>query len=380
SVKSPGNLYSDIKDLINDFLKIPEDTDSELKAEDDVLHKILVSLDRLTLFDKISKKDNLLTVEYIIEFISSNLENIDSAIGSYLTDGVTISSLMPLRPIPFKILYIVGLGEGEFPGINDNSNVDLRNLKRLVGDISKPDANRYLFLETIMSAKSKLYLSYLGKDIQKDQELFPNSLIIELKNYIDENILTSNFKEIEVPLQNFSEKYFYQKDSYNDILVNYDYKSNIMALYNFSKKRPELFNEEKILEIEKRYNNEVQKNNYILTEQNLSENINLNVSTKELAKFLENPLVSKLKKHCGIYVKEDEDYSLNENEPFYSTFPLNYNLPMDSLNFFVNSHLSDKDSLAETYQYFDKYYDFERLKSNTPDGEFAEIDKIDNFQ
>ncbi|EOC45622.1 exodeoxyribonuclease V, gamma subunit [Neisseria meningitidis 2005040] len=45
---------------------------------------------------------------------------------------------------------------------------------------ARRDDDRYLFLEALISAREILYLSYIGRDIRKDEELAPSSLLGEL--------------------------------------------------------------------------------------------------------------------------------------------------------------------------------------------------------
>ncbi len=109
--------------------------------------------------------------------------------GGYLTNGVTIAGLMPMRPVPFKQIYVLGLGEGGFPGRESGTTLDVRGGNRGLSDISMPNMNRYVFLETLMSARDRLVLSYPNLDIEKDAELFPCGPVLELEKFIGAHIL-----------------------------------------------------------------------------------------------------------------------------------------------------------------------------------------------
>ena len=50
---------------------------------------------------------------------------------------------------------------------------DLRTLQHCPGDIRPAEQNRYLFLETLLAARDKIYLLYTNLDVQRDQELHP---------------------------------------------------------------------------------------------------------------------------------------------------------------------------------------------------------------
>ena len=46
--------------------------------------------------------------------------------GHYLAEGVTVSSFQPMRPIPFKAVFLLGMGEGLFPTPYHRDTLDLR--------------------------------------------------------------------------------------------------------------------------------------------------------------------------------------------------------------------------------------------------------------
>jgi len=83
-----------------------------------------------------------------------------------------------------------------------------------LGDRSLRDDDRYLFLEAILSARQRLYISYVGQSSKDNSELPPSSVVSELLEYLLQGFeLTpgSPLKDHLVtrhPLQAFSPKYF----------------------------------------------------------------------------------------------------------------------------------------------------------------------------
>ena len=152
---------TEINDFIKEFFAIP----NEFREEKTVQNQLTESLLKLKLFDVFLEKK--IDYTFIIEFLKIELIRIPSKVGKYLIDGITVSSLMPARPIPFKIIYLVGLNESSFPGIKDSTVLDLRNADPMTGDLTRPEANNYLFLETLLTVKEKLYLSYISKISEK---------------------------------------------------------------------------------------------------------------------------------------------------------------------------------------------------------------------
>ncbi|MCB1137749.1 MAG: exodeoxyribonuclease V subunit gamma [Leptospiraceae bacterium] len=127
--------------------------------------------------------DPVLVREWILE----SMKEVSGGIGEYLIQGVTISALQPMRPIPFRHLYIAGLKEGDFPGFPLAHPEDLRRQYRLPGDSSLPDGNRFLFLEALASFQDTLTLSYVSRDLARDDEFQPSSVILELQELLDLN-------------------------------------------------------------------------------------------------------------------------------------------------------------------------------------------------
>lgn len=132
---------------------------------------------------------------------------------NFLKGGISFGSLVPLRSLPFAFLALLGMDASTFPRPNVARPFDLMQVKPQKGDRSRRDDDRYLFLETIISARKVLYLSYVGKDIHDDSKLAPSELIWELGDTL--TTLTQSEKEyweehtISHPLQPFSAKYFH---------------------------------------------------------------------------------------------------------------------------------------------------------------------------
>ena len=126
---------------------------------------------------------------FVAQCIGQFVGAMPSRRGDYLASGVTIASLQPMRPVPFRQVFVLGLNEGRFPGTVSDSTLDLRGLGRAVGDARMPDINRFLFLETLMAARDRLVLSWVSKNLRKDEDLFPCSVVRELRRFVEENVL-----------------------------------------------------------------------------------------------------------------------------------------------------------------------------------------------
>jgi len=102
-----------------------------------------------------------------------------------LTGGISFARMLPMRLLPFRVICILGLNDGEFPhrdpaaGLN-RITADLNTPHRRPGDRSTRDDDRFLFLQLLVSAQNVLYLSYLGADPRDGSVREPSVLVSEL--------------------------------------------------------------------------------------------------------------------------------------------------------------------------------------------------------
>jgi len=88
----------------------------------------------------------------------------------FLSGGVTFCRMLPMRLIPFRVICLLGMNEGEFPRREPPATLNrlLAALdqpgQRRVGDRSLRDDDRYLFLQLLNAADDVFYLSYHARD------------------------------------------------------------------------------------------------------------------------------------------------------------------------------------------------------------------------
>ena len=176
----------------NNLFKIPEDS----RGEKTVHSSFLRGLEGLELFD-----DETISFELLKLYTTSTLKGINGGRGQFLADGITIAALQPLRPIPFRHIYIPGLDEDSFPGRRLDSSLDLRGSTRRKGEFSTPERNRYLLLETLCAAREKINFSYSCMDLVKDREINPSPVILELIAELQRILSDHTDSEIAFPVQ-----------------------------------------------------------------------------------------------------------------------------------------------------------------------------------
>lgn len=132
-----------------------------------------------------------------------------SANEKYLGYGITFCALVPMRSVPFKLVVLLGMNDGEFPRQDTSPSFDLMAHDKQKGDRSRRDEDRYLFLESLLAARQKLIISYIGQSIKDNTELAPSILVSELLDTIE---IYSGYQAkewiIKHPLQAFNSRYF----------------------------------------------------------------------------------------------------------------------------------------------------------------------------
>lgn len=123
--------------------------------------------------------------------------------------GVQFGSLMPMRSIPFKAICLLGMNDGDYPRQKATRDFDLMDISWRAGDRSRREDDRYLFLEAILSARQKLYISWQGHRPTDNSEQPPSVLVAQLIDYLQAG-WTPDRKPEQQPLQPFSEAYFLQ--------------------------------------------------------------------------------------------------------------------------------------------------------------------------
>ena len=131
----------------------------------------------------------------------------------FVSGGVTFCTLMPMRAVPFRVVCLLGMNDGDFPRRARHADFDLLALPGMArpGDRSRRDDDRYLMLEALLAARDKLYVSWAGRNVRDNSEQPPSVLVSQLRDYlkagweIDAGSLTTVHA-----LQPFSRRYFEQ--------------------------------------------------------------------------------------------------------------------------------------------------------------------------
>ncbi|MYM34696.1 exodeoxyribonuclease V subunit gamma [Duganella sp. FT94W] len=129
----------------------------------------------------------------------------------FVSGGVTFCTLMPMRAVPFRVVCLLGMNDGDFPRRAPKADFDLLALPGMSrpGDRSRRDDDRYLMLEAVLAARDKLYTSWVGRNVRDNSEQPPSVLVSQLRDYLVGGWqLDLHARTTEHALQPFSRRYF----------------------------------------------------------------------------------------------------------------------------------------------------------------------------
>ncbi|QIL19429.1 exodeoxyribonuclease V subunit gamma [Thermomonas sp. HDW16] len=149
------------------------------------------ALDRLrTLIDDFAKQaekagfDAPVPADVVRAHFTAKLTEADTR-APLLTGGVSFARMVPMRLLPFRVICLLGMNDGDFPrrdpaaGLN-RLTAELGSDKRRHGDRSTREDDRYLFLQLFSAAQDVFYLSWLGADPRDGSTREPSALVSEL--------------------------------------------------------------------------------------------------------------------------------------------------------------------------------------------------------
>lgn len=102
----------------------------------------------------------------------------------FFAGAVTFATLMPMRAIPFRLVCLLGMNDGDYPRQRPPLDFDLMGQDYRPGDRSRREDDRYLFLEALLSARERLHLSWVGRRITDNRPRPPSVLVGQLRDHL----------------------------------------------------------------------------------------------------------------------------------------------------------------------------------------------------
>lgn len=121
-----------------------------------------------------------LNVKSLIVHLKSLAEETPTVYRSRNLQSIRFCPLLPMRAIPAELVAVLGMNSESFPRIERKSPLAHSESGTYIP--SPTDYDRYLFLESLLSARKKWILSYVNAE-----EKSPSCLISEVLHYLDAN-------------------------------------------------------------------------------------------------------------------------------------------------------------------------------------------------
>nr|WP_239556991.1 exodeoxyribonuclease V subunit gamma [Dyella flava] len=104
----------------------------------------------------------------------------------FMGGAVNFGTLLPMRAIPFRLVCLLGMNDGDYPRRLSPPDFDLmaRAGQHRPGDRSRREDDRYMFLEALLSARDVLHISWIGHSVRDNSELPPSVLVGQLRDYL----------------------------------------------------------------------------------------------------------------------------------------------------------------------------------------------------
>jgi len=135
---------------------------------------------------------------------------------AFLLGGITFCGLVPQRSIPFRVVGLLGMNEGDFPRPRHDAGLNRIPQQPRRGDRDTRSEDRYLFLEALMSARDALHISYVGEGVRDGKARNPAAPLAELLQFLDQQYgLTEDDPRpwlLRHPLQPFDARYYERAD------------------------------------------------------------------------------------------------------------------------------------------------------------------------
>lgn len=132
---------------------------------------------------------------------------------AFASGRATIAALAPGRPLPARVVCLVGMNEGSWPQAGWPDSFDLLAQKPRPSDIDRRNEERYALLSALLSARDALLVTFTGADPHGHAEFPPAAPVAEIIDAVAR--LTNQSATalvIRHPLQPFAAEYCNGRD------------------------------------------------------------------------------------------------------------------------------------------------------------------------
>lgn len=212
---TPTEWVAVLQQLVALFFKPSDEADERL------IERVMAPLETWLAECQLARLDSPLPLVVVREHWMAQLQQ-PAMQRRFFGGGVQFATLMPMRSIPFKCVCLLGMNDGDYPRSQTPRDFDLMSDAAhagstqshwRAGDRSRREDDRYLFLEALLSARDKLYISWQGRRTTDHEIKPPSVLVAQLMDYLNAVWTHDGGLACEAPLQPlqaFSQAYFRQ--------------------------------------------------------------------------------------------------------------------------------------------------------------------------
>jgi exodeoxyribonuclease V gamma subunit len=216
---TPTEWVAVLQQLVALFFKPSDEADERL------IERVMAPLETWLAECQLARLDSPLPLVVVREHWMAQLQQ-PAMQRRFFGGGVQFATLMPMRSIPFKCVCLLGMNDGDYPRSQTPRDFDLMSNAAhagntqshwRAGDRSRREDDRYLFLEALLSARDKLYISWQGRRTTDHEIKPPSVLVAQLMDYLNAVWTRDGGVACDAPLQPlqaFSPKYFTQDSAF----------------------------------------------------------------------------------------------------------------------------------------------------------------------
>lgn len=319
-----------ITDFLKNWLMLSQNPPENLKPEKIVFDSVLSEIENLkAVAASLGENEESIDADCFSFSLIDSAQSTALHNSGILSGGVTFANFKPNGILSAKYIFFIGADSKTLPGTDSENVLDLRftdDAQRETGDDSIPKKNKNAFLCQLMAAGEGFFISFVNKNLQKDEEFYKSSLLAQL--FETDSEIKLNIDEDRAWSELYTSREFRNK--------------RLCETRNKTVQEQKLPDERDITS---------QKPNYPVC-----------VSISQIKRFLSDPFIFNVE---NLFAKEDED-SENEKlefEPLSFDSLTNSSLRKD----YIQKSIESGKDLSEDFK--------QRLKNENllPDGKFGDI-------
>jgi exodeoxyribonuclease V gamma subunit len=125
----------------------------------------------------------------------------------FFRGGITVSSLTPLRNVPFRVVCLLGMDESAFASSNDDGD-DLVTRDPQLGDRNRRAEVRQALLEAVLAVGDHLVITRTGHSVVTNKAVPPSVPVAELTDVLTAMVPDDTWADVVHPRQAFDRRNF----------------------------------------------------------------------------------------------------------------------------------------------------------------------------